>query len=66
MSHINNTRYLEGANELFNECIDSADHQGAKLVIMQLHRDGFHDEAYDLEAQLLDTPLSKFLISVNI
>lgn len=60
MSHSANTRYLEGANELFEECIDSADHAGAKIIIEQLHRDGFSTEAYDLENQLLNTPIGKF------
>lgn len=66
MSHIQNTRYLEGVNELYDECVDSADYAGAKLVIAQLHRDGFSDEAYDLESQLLNTPLNKFVVSIKI
>ena len=66
MSHPMNVQYTEGALELFNECVDSHDYPGAKIVIAQLYRDGFETEARDLEKQLLDSPLSAFVVSLNV
>jgi len=66
MSHIQNTRYLEGAQELLEECIEEHDYAGAQIVIAQLYRDGFETEARDLEEQLRNTPLSSFTVSLNV
>ena len=66
MSTTENTIWLESAQEALEYMIDTYDYAMAKNLISDVADKGFEDEARDLEKQLLDSPLSAFVVSLNV
>ncbi len=56
-----NELYRGTMRDAFDEYFGRGDIQGCREVISKLYDDGFDLDAKDLESQMLNAPLSKFL-----
>jgi len=62
MSHPINESYLNARYELFQDAIDAHNYELAEAYITDLENDGFPREARSLRQELLDTPVTNFVI----
>lgn len=62
MSHIQNDRWLEAAQENFETALAQGDYAGCKDVIADTQEAGFLDAARAMNTQLRDTPISQFAV----
>lgn len=62
---IENEEWLQVAYETFEDAIDAHDYESAKVIIEDV-RDVSRDAADSMQQELLETPLSKFAVSLDV